>query len=340
NDYLLRFSFLTTLQYLNKKEQFTNSIYVYNGILVNFNLDKFEYVDGKKNDVVVKDMKRDYTFAKDKLRELTSKKVQALGEMLNKNLEKELARIDNHFGQQIKEIEDQMQKLRKKLDGLKDEEKIKKVKESLEKLENSNDLEKFNREKNFFVKDERNKHSLNVNNKLMNTGVIYYPKYLFVLTVEREKGSLKKDVKIGYNPLVDRITSLFCESCERDIKKINFCPFGHLSCVKCLKRCVFCEDNICKKCETKQCSECGRDGCLNCVSKCVQCKREVCNLHSYSEGPQKFCKNCINTCGSCGKRTNLKLVKCKSCGTEVCSSCVKRKFVEGDIVECCKKCGG
>ncbi len=332
---ILRFTFMTQMQYVNDKEQLINSIHVKDGSVINFILEKYSYTEGKREELPKKDIKSEYELAKEELKKILQKKTQETSEALKKRLDKEIERIRDHYRNQTKELDVQMGRnkeqtiaLRKQMEKVNEIEKktilakIEKLHETMKGLENPEIKEKLNKEESFFINDEIHKHALNINNKLMNTTIIYYPVFTFTL-VFKSKDSARQ-VELIYNPMEDTLTAVTCESCKREITELTLCSSGHVICQNCSDICRGCMGILCSSCTKKECSYCGIKMCKHCAIKCTKCLKTVCKLHmnkDYTSG-KDYCINCLAKCFICNQFTLPAYMKKDSAGNNVCKKCL------------------
>ena len=348
---VIRFTFLTTLQYLNEKEQVMNEIYVENGKVVEFNIKDYNISEGKKQDVDPGDIKKDYNSARESLKLLMKDKIQKVGDDLDKKLEKEIARIKKHYDKQKSEIEDAIKKQRQHLaelggqliknpDNKLIEEKIVRIKETIENLTNDGKLDKFSKEEEFLINDETHKHGLNIDHKLINTSIIYYPVFLVSAFFRNNDAGMHLD--FNFNPLKKEIDHFYCESCKSQINELFLCSSGHLSCKKCMDKCKECGKDFCKACISRECGICGKKVCRKCSSKCLKCGKYVCKSHVKKSGLREICINCLRRCSGCGDFVDPSSMKRCSCGRELCEKCSRKDFfqINGKTVcsGCSKKC--
>lgn len=332
---LARFSIATTLQYLNEKEQITNHIYIENGSPKEFNLDRYSHVEGKKEEVPSLSLKSDYELAKSLLKQLISKRVDDTIDYLTTKLEKETERVKDHYEKQKQEFHDSIRKLEeqklsneKLLSKSKETEvaqiraRIQKIDETLRSARSSDILEKLSREEDFFVSDEKQKHSLKINNKLINTSIIYYPVFSFEFFLKSSQTARK--VEIGYDPMKDSLTkTVQCDSCAREIREIYLCSSGHITCANCLEKCMACNSPLCLSCSKKSCDFCSKKLCKKCTAKCHSCWKNACVMHINKDymDEKQYCVNCIGRCENCNRfvrRSRLQRFRDR----DVCGACL------------------
>jgi hypothetical protein len=341
-DYIMRFTFISSFQYLNEREQMINTIYVKdNNVLDNFNIDSYNNSEGKKEEIKISDVKEQYNLAKEKLRHLISNKTEEITKYLNQGLEIEIRRIRSHYMHEIDEINQEINKgeanvlhLEEKLKKVKEneieaiQEKIIRLKQNIEKLKNSEELERFRKEEEFYITDEKNKHGLNISNNLANTTIIYYPIFSLKFSL-RNKNFHSRNIEFEYNPVFKNDIKINCDSCKEDIKDIYVCNSGHISCKKCLKLCTHCRGLICQTCEKINCSVCGRDICIKCRSKCAKCLKYTCSSDITKDSffNKNICTNCSKYCPVCRKFSDkVNFVECSTCRNQVCTRCIKIDF--------------
>ncbi len=329
-NYFERFSFSTTYQYLNEKEQIANSIYVRNGEVFDFNLKGYGVSEGNRRDLELKNLEGDYEIAKLRLRDLTEKKTFEVKENLREILNKEIERIKEHFVVQVSEFKEEISKNRKQIEELENSEdvseegkrkKIENLKNNLEKLESDEEFTKAKKEENHFIKSEVKKHSLNIINKLINTAIVYYPYYIYNVSIKSD--SAQRTIQIRYDPFEKEFSKIKCNSCGKEVEEIILCSSGHLTCRECGDRCGCCRDVFCKKCVSKKCEKCGETICSKCIVRCSVCGKTMCKSHgNFIEGSSKFvCNPCMKKCSKCGKIIDRLNLKKDSSGRDVCLKC-------------------
>lgn len=307
NNFFFRFTFHTTFQYLNQKEKMINQVHVYDNKIVGGDLSNYNITEGNSKDVILPDIKEPYNIAKEKVRELIKPKSILLSNELQEKLEKEIDRIESHFKKENEE-------LRKK----KNEEEIFKIKSK-----------EFEKDKLREVKIENQKYSLNLGTKLFNTTLIYYP--VFEYDCFLNNGKNRRIIEISYDPLLEKMNELFCESCDLKIKDINFCSSSHISCKNCFSKCNSCNENYCKKCLKTICERCDKKICKKCAIKCFSCGKIMCKEHLTKDkiSEKFYCDNCLKTCERCSMKkepTSFKISR--KTGAEICGECFRREMNE------------
>lgn len=334
---IVRFSFLTVLQYLNEKEQLMNTIYTQNGEVISFNLEKYKQLEGKKEELTKKEIKADYETAKEELKKILQNKIKETSVMLSKKLSKERKRITDHYHTQLTEIESSISKYKEQIINLEKQAlkidntekqavltKIEKLKETIKVIEQSGKKDKIDQEEKFFINDEIHKHSLDVNNKLMNMTIIYYPVFNFTLFFKNADSA--RQLELVYDPLQDKLNKpITCDACSREITEISLCSSGHLNCTNCIEKCNSCYKLLCKKCTKKECQFCSRDLCRNCSDKCSICFKLVCKSHlrnNYATG-NPACVNCLQKCSLCNEFSDNNHIKKNTLGENICTKCLR-----------------
>ncbi|MEA3329329.1 MAG: hypothetical protein U9Q06_01145 [Nanoarchaeota archaeon] len=332
--FFIRFTFLTTIQYLNKKEQITTSMYLSNNEVKNLDESKFKIIDGQKRQAnkipnLTKQVESNYEVAKQKLKEILKPKIVKITNSLNEKLEEEITRIKSHSNQELLEIETEINKNTNKIKKLEEEynkkseekilEKIKKFKEKIKEIRENTKLDKLKLEQEMFIQNEVRSHGVNIKNKIINTSIVLYP--LFNSTIFLKTGKSGKVIEISYNPLTKEFSELICESCNKKIDEIIICSSGHLTCRECGKFCESCGGVICKKCKDVKCEECGRTICSKCHIRCLECGKNKCSSHFTQHPLKRICDKCLVNCAVCGQKSEKKFMKKARLGKFICQKC-------------------
>ena len=353
NSFFARFTFLTIFQYLNEKEQKVNSICFDRSGKVDFDVSKCQTIDGKKNEILIGDIKPLYEMAKIEVKSCIKPQIEEISRLLKIKLQKEIERVKGHYDHQINEIDDKIKSSEKQISDLESGNtngdlknipaRINKLTEQINELKNGDNRNILVKERDFFINDETNKHSLSLDNKLINTTIFYYPIYKFKTFLKSIEGG--REIELEYNPIKKEITKLNCEVCNKEITAISLCSSGHISCESCITKCPDCQKDYCKECLSRSCDLCGKKLCKRCVKKCFKCGKNCCSSHIRKASIGEVCINCMVGCPSCGQSVN-KLVRCPSCGRQLCENCSKREFVNsGGKISCtsctkmCLSCG-
>ncbi|VVB80045.1 Uncharacterised protein [uncultured archaeon] len=324
NNYFSRFSFLTSLRALNKTDQISNEIYVHEGKVVKGDLSNYKVSEGNVKEASTEHLERDYAVARDTLKNMLKDKISEFGAELNEKLNKETERIDLHYNQVLKEFNTNKNKLLERIkeaEANNEQEKLKKLKESFSQMFSEKEEKKITNERDVVVGNEKSKYSLDIDNKLINTTVIYYP--IFKIQVTLNEAGFSKDFELVYNPLTEEMSQIQCDSCKTQLDQINVCRGGHICCSSCLHLCNECGKRYCRQCFSGICDSCGKLVCKNCARKCSDCGK-------------LNCKNCMRKVGKTG------IEKCSSCVVycPICSSIVDKKQLvrAGDGRMVCRNC--
>lgn len=324
NNYFSKFTILTTFRYLNKTEQVLNDLFVFEGKIIGGNLNDYNVQEGSVEEASTEHLTNDYNVAKDKLKDVLQMKVNEISSFLNVDLDKECKRIEEHYGKLIHEAELNKSRLMERMMEYKnneDLERVKKIEETLKGLEEKGELQRIINEKDSVIKNEKMKYSLDVENKLVNTTVIYYPIFKIYLLLN-EAGFVKK-IEVIYDPLKDEVNKFTCDACKTTLDQINICHGGHICCSFCLHTCSECCKRFCRLCFAGVCESCGKLVCKNCAKTCSDCGKMFCKScmrTSDLTGAEK-CLNCISYCPVCSKSVEKKrMVRGKS-GSMVCRNC-------------------
>lgn len=349
NNYFSRFTFRTTFRFLNEINHNINEIYIYQGKNIKGNLSGYKILEGKSNEASVEHLEEDYKTAKEELKNLIKEKTADISKNLKEKLEKEVERIKEYyekflkeFGgdlnnslEKIKEVELQIRVAEKtEVESLKI--KLDKLKKSLLKMADDDSKNRILKEQEFAIRDAIHKHSLNIENKLINTTIIYYPLFLFNLFIKGDNSG--RFFEMNYDPLTKKASKLYCESCNKEISKLSLCSSGHISCEECLGKCADCGKIFCKRCLTRHCSICGKTMCKNCALTCLTCGEYVCknDLRKDNVTGDERCLNCLSPCLRCNQLTSPKYFGESLDGSKICQKCLgeeKRKKVMKKIFE-------
>lgn len=292
---IIRFTFQTNFQYLNEREQKIHEIYLEDGKLIHFNIQDFKTSEGKKSTIASVDIKKEYAIAKEDLKKIIEPEIQKISLMLDKRLEKEINRIKLHFNNQKAEFDLKEKELVKDLQEInlineKNDDiltKIKKIEQNIEELKNNPQREQLEKEEQFFINDETQKHALGLNTRLINTTIIYYPIFNFSGFLRNHDST--RIIEIVYNPLTKNFSKLFCDCCKKEITRVGLCSSGHLSCEQCLRGCSECNKDFCNLCLTHACFSCGKRVCKKCTHRCSICHKDKCSSHMFSN---TICQTC------------------------------------------------
>ncbi len=302
---MIRFTFQTTFQYLNEKEQAINEVYIENGKVIEFNLNNYEFSEGKKETINIGNIKKEYFLAKERLKTILDPQIQKMSQSLDKKLEKELERIKQHFKNQELELGSKLEDSERQLKQLEKQDpsditilnKIKKLKQTIEEINLLGAKEKLRKEEQFFLNDETHKHALALNTKLINTTIICYPS--FILSGYLKNANSIRVLNLNYNPLESKFETIICDCCKSPIVKIGLCSSGHLSCEKCLRACQDCQKEYCSVCLNHTCFTCGKKICRKCTGHCSKCHKDKCSNHMSSS----------NICQTCQEKSSQPRVK-------------------------------
>jgi hypothetical protein len=333
---MTRFSFITTLQYLNEKEQIVNHVLMENGKISSRDISNYELKEGNRKEVDLQAVRDDYEVAKDNIKLLLKDKLEEVKQKLIMKMQKEKNRIEDHYNNMRKELEKQSHRIKEQIEELKKEnssdpliaQKLVRLNESLYSLKIDEKTNQIKAEEEFFLKDERQKHSLSMNTKLMNTSIIYYPQFDYQLFFKNE--SATRLVEIHYDPVEDQISKVNCEICKSELNDVVLCGSGHIFCQKCGDHCPTCGKVYCNGCLTKKCEFCYRTICRKCMVSCSSCGKKLCSTHCKrdEDSVRMVCLNCIASCSICSKTISKKNVKIDSLGRQLCQECNKKESVK------------
>ncbi len=342
NNFFSRFSFVTSFNYLNESERLLSEIYVHGAKIVEGDLSGYTVVDGEALGVNNEHIKRDYSVAKERSIELSKNKQGEVSGILKDKVEAEIDRIRDHYDKQLKErgcdLNGKLEKIREvelELRSCSSEEKgvlrkrLDRLRDGIVKAGDDEAVTKVLKEREMTVKDAMHKYSLNVERKLVNTTVIYYPVYTFKIYLERDSGSFngssgKKFVEVSYDPLTKVFGGLDCEGCGKVLDRVSLCDNGHVCCDECLGRCGECAGIFCVKCLKRSCGSCGKKLCKSCVKICFGCGGVACATHLRKDcvSGEDRCVSCLRACLRCHLMCEEKFFGEAMDGSKVCGKCL------------------
>ena len=335
NNYFSRFTFLTTFRYLSNIEQVMNEIYVHEGKIVNGDLKDYDVKEGKVEEVSTEHLAKDYDAAKDSLHGLLDKKVEEISLILDGELNKETLRIEEHYSSILGEFNSNKSRLVERIknatlreshpEGEKisgDMEKLNKLNELFRANFSEQEFQKLLNDKKTIIDNEKRKFSLDVENKLINTTIIYYP--IFKIFLSLDEAGFRKTLEIMFNPLTNEITNFSCDACKTLLDQINLCHGGHICCRSCLHVCSECGKRFCRLCMAGVCNGCGKLVCNGCARTCDDCKKLFCKncMRTSSLTGKEKCSGCVTYCPKCSKIVEKSNLTRDSSGRMVCKSCV------------------
>lgn len=330
HNFLSRFTFHTIFQYLNEKEKITNDIYVYNQEIIPGDLSSYNIEEGRKEEIKIPDIKESYFLAKDELKKIIQTKTQEVVDKLNERLEKEKSRIENHFSNENREFNTIFSRAERKLEDLEKEgntEKTYKQMKLIESIKQKTNFQEIEKDKERAIQLEKQKHLLNVNNKLFNTTLIYYPLAIFDMQIINPY--TQRIITVSFDPLTEKLNPLFCEHCQNQIKEIYLCSTGHISCKECVQSCESCLKEYCKKCTKVKCDLCSKHICRECSTRCFKCGKSVCKTHVKEDKISKriYCNKCLRRCERCGNsKEPYSFRRSKKTDAEICGECFRKEI--------------
>jgi len=357
NNFFTRFSFVVNFNYLNRSERVVEEVYVYDGEVVSGDLDGYGVLDGEKLEVDKDKVKTDYKVAMVGLQERLGVKVGEISEELKVGADVEVGRIREYYDKQlgelggdlknklvkIKELELELRSCDEaECDGIRV--RLDKLRKGLVKIGDDEAAERVLREREMTIGDAMQKFSLNVDRKLVNTTVIYYPRYFFKLHL-KNSGAIgnrqrvaERLLEMSYDPLMKRLGRLVCEGCGADVVNLTLCAGGHVSCGECLAVCGECGKKFCVKCLKKGCVSCGRRLCRDCAVMCRGCGKFACRTHMRVDcvSGEERCVSCLRACLRCHGMCEERFFSEARDGSKVCMKCLgmeRRGEVMGRVFE-------
>ncbi len=335
NNYFSRFSFLTTLRSLNKTEQVSNEIFVHEGKIVKGDLSSYKVSEGDVKEASTEHLEKDYGVARENLKELLKDKISEFGAELNTKLKKEIERIDGHYAQVFKEFNNNKNKFLERIKEAElhgDPEKIKKLRETFAISLSEKEEQKIKNERDVVVGNEKTKYSLDIDNKLVNTTIIYYP--IFKIQITLTETGFSKNFELVYNPLIEDLSQVQCDACKTQLDQINVCHGGHICCSSCLHLCAECGKRYCRLCFSGVCTGCGKLVCKNCSRKCSDCGKMNCKncMRKIGNTGMEKCSACVVYCPGCSEIVDKKRLVRGSNGNMICQNCARKSSLDSKRV--------
>lgn len=329
-DLFFRFTFHSSFQYLNERDKVINEIYIHNNKVVKGDLKDYPVIEGKRSEIRIPDMKEPYFVAKDKLKELLKNKTEDIAKELGSELEKAIMRIESHFKREGEELYGNLQKTVEKFNEAvneNDEVKIQRQKKMLHNLKEKLNPEERKKDMDRSILIEKGRHSLNVNNKLFNTTLIYHPIFSYVASLKNSDISV--NLQISFNPLLEKLEPIICENCGDETLELNLCKNGHIVCGKCLTHCESCGKEFCKKCIKTRCQLCNSYICDDCKTTCFGCGKVMCKTHTQIDkfSGKTYCNKCLTHCERCGSLKVGSYFKISpKTGVKICEECYRKEM--------------
>jgi hypothetical protein len=349
NNFFTRFSFVVNFNYLNESERVVEEVFVYDGSVIEGSLDGYSVVDGDKLEVDKERVKADYEVALRGLGERLAEVRERISGELKEKMDVEVRRIEDYYDVQLREFGgdlagrlERIRELELEIRGAEEEDKerllvrLERLRKGLVKDGADDSVERVKRERVATIEDAKQKFSLGVSRKLVNTTVVYYP--VFVFKVYLREGSSKRLVEICYDPLTGEMDGLRCESCGKVLDRINLCENGHLICDDCMGVCGECGGKFCLRCLERGCSSCGRKLCKNCLRVCRGCGKYTCLTHMRRDcvSGEERCVMCLRACMRCHGMSEERFFGEARDGSKVCEKCLgaeRRKSVLDEVFE-------
>lgn len=186
--YFPQFTFSSNFEFLNHRIGEVNTITVKDQKVINFDLKNFKKLKVNKKDISELDVKSEYKIALKELDNFSKDEAKKISINLIQKLNNELERLNEHYKNQIRERDDELHNLKDRITSLKAElnhtyydrdidilnRKIRESEERLEKLKVNKYKERLEKEKNFHITDEVDKHLLKITHSLINVTIVCY----------------------------------------------------------------------------------------------------------------------------------------------------------------------
>lgn len=334
-DLFFRFTFHTSFQYLNERGKVINEIYVHDNKVINGDLNDYPVIEGKKTEIRIPDMKEPYFIAKEELQNRLKKEKQEFTSELNSKLNTAIERINSHFENEEKELVANIEKAKIKMEELRKEGDLNKIDKQEKIIKNINEklnLEEREKDKERSILIEKHRHGLNINNKLFNTTLIYHPIFSYDALIKNS--NTEKIIEINFNPLIQNLEPIKCDSCGSGNNEIYICNNEHVACKKCITHCESCGKEFCKKCISIKCDLCSANICKECATRCFGCGKTICKTHSHTEKVtgRIYCNRCLTHCERCGGyKVGSSFKKSKKTGASICEDCFRREMQDSAL---------
>jgi|APSaa5957512576_1039674.scaffolds.fasta_scaffold07654_6 hypothetical protein len=330
NSIFFRFTFHTVFQYLNEREKIINEIYTSEDKIIDGDLKGYPVVEGSKSDIKIPDPKEAYSVAKGRLKNIIETRTQMISEELNQRLEKEIDRVETHFRAENREDEENLRRNLVRLEQAKaqeDFEKIQRQGKLIQELKAKINPEDASNEKQRAIQLEMQRHMLNINNKLFNTTLIYYP--LLAYSVSLENTNAKRNFEISLDLLTGKPKFPKCDVCSEEINELVLCSGNHIICKKCGDLCEACGKVYCNTCLKVACPICSKKICKDCYIRCDKCGKNICTSHTKKDTitNKTFCVNCLKRCERCSQPKNPRSFKISPrTEADICEDCYRTEM--------------
>ncbi len=334
NNFFTRFTFLTTFRYLNETKQSVNDIYVHEGEIVQGDLSDYQIKQGTKSEtgeIPKEKIEADFNLAKNHLKQKLQQDLEEISSELNKKLDQEILKVKEHFKKNFTETEKKLGEHIERIKQLQfdsyeeNKDKINRILQNIEKIEEQKIPEKLSKEEEFVIKDLRQKHSLAIENNLINTTIIYYPIFIFNLNLKND--NIRSSINLTYNPLTNSLEKIKCHSCKNTTNILALCSSGHIVCKDCISHCGDCGKELCLSCLKYKCDKCGKKLCQKCMKRCPECRTVLCkqDLREDALTKEPRCLNCLVSCSYCHRYISKGNAKKSSSNGYTCYNCISKQ---------------
>ncbi len=281
HNFMFKFTFQTTYKYLNEEEKLINEVFVDEGAIVNPDLSRFSVSNTNKKDIEITELRDYYSIAKEHIKSSINARTNKIASELDSSLSNEIARINSYHEQQVKEIDEQIARI--KSGALKSKDPVELERQKIQ----------FVTERDLFIQNEQKKHALRLNTKLITTTIIDYPIYS-IESFFKSNAGVTRLVVVKFDPLKNKIDLPTCDLCKNSLNEIILCNGNHLVCRNCGARCEDCSEISCETCLRHQCAVTKRRICKQCGRVCVKCKqfKNKRFMDADAGGRSFVCKNC------------------------------------------------
>lgn len=197
------------------------------------------------------------------------------------------------------------------------------------------ELNKLVAERNEKMAEEAQRHQLFILAQIVGIAEVTLPAVEFKIKLKAK--SSHPLIKVYFNLHDGSFIFPKCKCCNTRTSQIGVCSNGHITCGKCIAKCVSCGNWFCKDCIKERCQICRMPVCDTCLIFCQICQKPVCkvDIANCEICGRSVCLECISKCDLCGKRVcSEEANRCYICGKAFCKYCVNE-----DNITVCATCG-
>ena len=182
-------------------------------------------------------------------------------------------------------------------------------------------IEKITRDKQISLEHINQKYRPDLTFSLLGAQIYSYSVLNCTLSIKKRSKSVH--VNAQYIDPTENVV-LHCDICRNENDDAHLCENLHLTCDKCIKKCLKCNNEFCLKCasELNPCYICKDEFCNNCLKTCEFCSEVTCSFHVLNchHCTKYLCYFCSEICKFCTKRfCNNDLHQCAVCNKSACN---------------------